>query len=89
MGYVKKECQNRNSGDKDKAPESTKPQNCVASASSDGKALCIEAATITNRSRKQLCDAWMIDSAATWHMTSWRDWFCTYEPVSRDQYFKA
>lgn len=42
MGHVKKECRNKKSEDKGKAPELSKQQNCVASTSSDSEALCMK-----------------------------------------------
>ena len=49
---------------------------------SDGEVLCNEA-TKTAESRKKFSDKWLIDSGATWHMTSRREWFQQYELVSR------
>ena len=51
-----------------------------ASTSDDGEILYKEA-TIVSESRKQLSDVWLIDSGVTWHMTSRREWFHTYERI--------
>ncbi|KAH9658914.1 retrovirus-related pol polyprotein from transposon TNT 1-94-like protein [Citrus sinensis] len=51
------------------------------STSDDGEILYIEATTVSECS-KRLSDVWLIDSGATWHMTSRREWFHTYEPIS-------
>ncbi|KAH9668793.1 Integrase catalytic domain-containing protein [Citrus sinensis] len=37
----------------------------------------------SRKGRKGLSDVWLIDSGATWHMTSRKEWFHTYEPISR------
>ena len=51
--------------------ETSKAQGCVASNSNDGEILLSEAATIS-KDRRQLTDNWLMDSGATWHMTSRR-----------------
>ncbi|KAK9180413.1 hypothetical protein WN943_029622 [Citrus x changshan-huyou] len=53
-----------------------------ASTSDDGEILYSEETTVS-KGRKRLSDVWLIDSGATWHMTSRREWFHTYEPISR------
>ncbi|KAE8665844.1 Retrovirus-related Pol polyprotein from transposon TNT 1-94 [Hibiscus syriacus] len=53
----------------------------TANTSDDGDALCCEAST-TVEGRKRFADIWLIDSGATYHMTSRREWFHHYEPVS-------
>ncbi|KAH9779098.1 Integrase catalytic domain-containing protein [Citrus sinensis] len=60
---------------------SKKGHGCVASTSDDGKILYSEATTVSE-GRKRLYDVWLIDSRATWHMTSRREWFHTYESIS-------
>ncbi|KAK9169101.1 hypothetical protein Syun_001241 [Stephania yunnanensis] len=70
-GHLKKDCWSLKNSD---------PQGNVASTSNDGAALCCEAAT-TTKSRKRFSDAWIIDSGATYHMTSRREWFHHYEPI--------
>ncbi|KAE8678092.1 Nbs-lrr resistance protein [Hibiscus syriacus] len=47
----------------------------------DGDALCCEALT-TVEDRKKFADIWLIDSGATYYMTSRREWFHHYESVS-------
>ncbi|KAH9768487.1 Integrase catalytic domain-containing protein [Citrus sinensis] len=39
-------------------------------------------AIIVSEGRKRLYDVWLIDSGAACHMTSKREWFHTYEPIS-------
>ncbi|KAH9714593.1 hypothetical protein KPL71_020713 [Citrus sinensis] len=51
------------------------------STSDDGEILYSEATTVSE-GKKRLSDVWLIDSGATWHMTSRREWFHTYEPIS-------
>ncbi|KAH9670456.1 hypothetical protein KPL70_016992 [Citrus sinensis] len=80
-GHVKKECWNNQKRREGKEPESSNAQGCVASTSDDGEILYSEATTISE-GRKRLSDVWLIDSGATWHMTSRREWFHTYEPIS-------
>ncbi|KAE8733040.1 Detected protein of unknown function [Hibiscus syriacus] len=53
----------------------------TANTSDDGDALCCEAST-TVEGRKRFADIWLIDSGATYHMTSRREWFHHYKPVS-------
>ena len=62
--------------------ESSNAQGCVASISDDGGIFYSEATTVS-KCRKWLYDVWLIDSGATWHMTSRREWFHTYETISR------
>ncbi|KAK9090448.1 hypothetical protein Sjap_023625 [Stephania japonica] len=70
-GHWKKDCWSLKNSD---------PQGNVASTSNDGAALCCEAAT-TTKSRKKIIDVRIIDSGATYHMTSRREWFHHYEPI--------
>ncbi|KAK9146344.1 hypothetical protein Sjap_006247 [Stephania japonica] len=70
-GHLKKDCWSLKNSD---------PQGNVASTSNDGATLCCEAAT-TTKSRKRFSDVWIIDSGATYHMTSRREWFHHYEPI--------
>ncbi|KAH9784261.1 hypothetical protein KPL71_009581 [Citrus sinensis] len=79
--HVKKECWSNQKRKYDKEPESSNAQGCVASTSDDGEILYSEA-TIVSEGRKRLSDVWLIDSGATWYMTSRRKWFHTYEPIS-------
>ncbi|KAH9769282.1 hypothetical protein KPL71_011940 [Citrus sinensis] len=79
--HVKKECWSNQKRKEGKEPESTNAQGCVASTSDDGEILYSEATTVSE-GRKRLYDVWLIDSGATWHMTSRREWFHTYEPIS-------
>ncbi|PON87243.1 Zinc finger, CCHC-type [Trema orientale] len=73
-GHIKRECwqlkKNRDSRGKD--PESSNAQENVTSTSDDGEILYNEAATIF-KDRRQLIDVWLVDSRATWHMTSHRE----------------
>ncbi|KAH9800564.1 hypothetical protein KPL71_000708 [Citrus sinensis] len=80
-GHVKKECWSNQKRREGKEPVSSNAQGCVASTSNDGKILYSEATTVSE-GRKQLSDVWLIDSGATWHMTSRREWFHTYEHIS-------
>ena len=85
-GHVKSECWlNKKSGG-NKAPESSSSQGCVASTSDDGEVLYSEGNTAAE-GRKRFADVWLLDSAATWHMTSRREWFHKYEPVSGGSVF--
>ncbi|KAH9685484.1 hypothetical protein KPL70_013981 [Citrus sinensis] len=79
--HVKKECWSNQKRREGKEPKSSNAQGCVASTSDDGEILYSEA-TIISEGRKRLSDVWLIDSGATWHMTSRREWFHTYEPIS-------
>ena len=36
-----------------------------------------------------LTEVWLRDSRVTWHMTPNRDWFHTYEPISKGSMFKG
>ncbi|KAH9663295.1 hypothetical protein KPL70_019630 [Citrus sinensis] len=80
-GHVKKECWSNQKRKEGKEPESSNAQGCVASTSDDGEILYSEATTVSE-GRKRLSDVWLIDLGATWHMTSRREWFYTYEPIS-------
>ena len=79
-GHVKKECWSNKKRKEGKEHESSNDQGCVASISDDGEILCSEATTISE-GKKQLSDVCLIDSGATWHIISWREWFHTYEPI--------
>ncbi|KAF7825202.1 Retrovirus-related Pol polyprotein from transposon TNT 1-94 [Senna tora] len=81
-GHLKKDCWNIKKNT-EKSPEVKSSQGCVASTSDDGEILAV----IGSEGGKQLTDVWIIDSGATWHMTSKRDWFCTYEPISGGSVF--
>lgn len=77
-GHVKKDCwSKKKSGD----PESSNAQGNVASTPNYGEVLYSEATTVVG-GRKQFSDVWLLDSGATWHMTSRREWFHKYEPIS-------
>ena len=81
--HFKNECRllKKNGDFKGKGPELINAQGYVAENLSDGEVLCSEA--ITNvESKKKFADIWLIDLGATWHMTSRREWFHQYEPVS-------
>ncbi|KAH9789507.1 Integrase catalytic domain-containing protein [Citrus sinensis] len=80
-GHVKKECWSNQKRKEGKKPESSNAQGCLASTSDDGEILYSEA-TIISEGRKRLSDVCLIDSGAIWHMTSRREWFHTYEPIS-------
>ena len=71
-GNVKKDCWNNQKRREGKEPESSNAQGCVASTS-DSEILYSEATTVSE-GRKRLSDVW--------HMTSWREWFHKYEPIS-------
>ncbi|KAE8688623.1 hypothetical protein F3Y22_tig00110962pilonHSYRG00058 [Hibiscus syriacus] len=72
-GHLKKDCWSLN--------KNSNPQGNTANTLDDGDALCCEAST-TVKGRKRFADIWLIDSGATYHMTSRREWFHHYEPVS-------
>ncbi|KAE8697637.1 putative tRNA ligase [Hibiscus syriacus] len=72
-GHLKKDCWSLN--------KNSNPQGNTANTSDDGDALCCEAST-TVEGRKRFADIWLIDSGATYHMTSRKEWFHHYEPVS-------
>lgn len=72
-GHLKKDCWELKKKD-------FNPQGNVASTSDDGNALVSEAAT-TIGGKRGFTDVWLLDSAATFHMTSWREWFHHYEPT--------
>ncbi|KAE8665938.1 hypothetical protein F3Y22_tig00112523pilonHSYRG00165 [Hibiscus syriacus] len=72
-GHLKKDCWSLN--------KNSNPQGNTANTSDDGDALCCEAST-TVEGRKRFADIWLIDSGATYHMTSRREWFHHYEHVS-------
>ncbi|GJU27956.1 gag-pol polyprotein [Tanacetum coccineum] len=71
-GHFRKDCRGLNT---------SYLQGNVASTSEDGNALCCEA-TIANESRKRFADVWLFDTGATFHMTSRREWFHQYKPIS-------
>ncbi|KAL5852379.1 hypothetical protein ACOSQ3_007497 [Xanthoceras sorbifolium] len=85
-GHVRSECWNRKKSGDNRAPESSGSQGCVASTSDDGEVLYSEGTTISE-GRKRFADVWLLDSAATWHMTSRREWFHKYEPISGGSVF--
>ena len=72
-GHLKKDCWSLNNN--------SNPSGNIASTSNGGEALCCEAAT-TCKGKLTFADGWLIDSGATFHMTSRREWFQDYEPVS-------
>ncbi|KAE8694358.1 hypothetical protein F3Y22_tig00110783pilonHSYRG00068 [Hibiscus syriacus] len=71
-GHLKKDCWSPN--------KNFNPQGNTANTSDDGDALCYEAST-TVEGRKRFADIWLIDSGATYHMTSRIEWFHQYEPI--------
>ncbi|KAE8655983.1 Phosphatidylinositol/phosphatidylcholine transfer protein SFH1 [Hibiscus syriacus] len=73
QGHLKKDCWSLN--------KNSNPQGNTANTSDDGDALCCEAST-TVEGRKRYADIWLIDLGATYHMTSRREWFHHYEPIS-------
>ncbi|KAJ0084768.1 hypothetical protein Patl1_29612 [Pistacia atlantica] len=86
-GHVKKDCWHHKKSTK-KTPKATNSQGCVASTFDDGEILFIEAET-DSKGKKQLTDVWILDSGATWHMTSHRYWFQTYKPISEGSVFMS
>ncbi|KAL5846244.1 hypothetical protein ACOSQ3_009768 [Xanthoceras sorbifolium] len=60
----------------------------VASTSYDGNALCCEAA-MTYKGRKRFADVWIMDSEASFHMTSRKEWFHHYETFSREPMYSC
>ncbi|KAL5805264.1 hypothetical protein ACOSQ3_032064 [Xanthoceras sorbifolium] len=85
-GHVRSECWNRKKSGDNRAPELSGSQGCVASTSDDGEVLCSEGTT-SSEGRKWFANVWLLDSAATWHMTSRREWFHKYEPISGGSVF--
>ena len=83
-GHFKNECKlfKKNGDFKGKCAELINAQGCVVENLSDGEVLCSEALT-TAKSKKKFADIWLIDSRAMWHITSRREWFHQYEPVSK------
>ncbi|KAL5763276.1 hypothetical protein ACOSP7_019540 [Xanthoceras sorbifolium] len=78
---------------KSKSKKSIKCYNCgkrgnVASTSYDGNALCCEAAT-TYEGRKKFANVWIMDSGASFHMTSRREWFHHYETFSGEPVYSC
>ncbi|GJR84108.1 gag-pol polyprotein [Tanacetum coccineum] len=74
--HFKKDCQGLNT---------SYPQENVASTSEDGNALCCEAA-VSNESRKRFADVWLFDTGTIFHITTRREWFHQYKPISRGGY---
>ncbi|KAL5751221.1 hypothetical protein ACOSP7_025824 [Xanthoceras sorbifolium] len=87
-GHVRSECWNRKKNGDNRASESLGSQGCVASTSDDGEVLCSEG-TASSEGRKRFADVWFLDSTATWHMTSRREWFHKYKPISRGSVFRG
>ncbi|KAL4283007.1 hypothetical protein GQ457_16G004330 [Hibiscus cannabinus] len=72
-GHLKKDCWS--------LPKNSNPQGNITNTSDDGDVLCCEAST-TTEGRNRFADIWLIDSGATYYMTSRREWFHNYEPIS-------
>ncbi|KAH9714562.1 hypothetical protein KPL71_020696 [Citrus sinensis] len=85
-GHVKKECWSNQKRREGKESESSNAQGYVANTSDDGEILYSEATTVSE-GRKRLYDVWIIDSGTTWHMTSRREWFHTYESISGESVY--
>jgi len=85
-GHFKRDCWFKK--DIENTVELSKPQGCVTNTSEDGEVLYCEVATVSI-DRKVLTEVWLMDSRATWHMTSNRDWFHTYEPIFEGSMFKG
>lgn len=68
--------------------KNSNPQGNVANTSDNGIALCCEAA-ISSENRRRFADIWLFDSGATYHMTSRREWFHHYEPISRGSVYSC
>jgi hypothetical protein len=83
-GHFKKDCWFKKGIEN--TAESSKPQGCVASTLEDGEVLYSEVATVST-DRKELTEVWLMNSGATWHMTSNQDWFDTYESISQGSVF--
>ncbi|KAE8675254.1 hypothetical protein F3Y22_tig00111689pilonHSYRG00088 [Hibiscus syriacus] len=79
-GHLKNDCWSLN--------KNSNPQGNTANTSDDGDALCCETST-TVEGRKRYADIWLIDSGATYHMTSRREWFHHYEPVSGESVYSC
>ncbi|KAL5772607.1 hypothetical protein ACOSQ2_012531 [Xanthoceras sorbifolium] len=80
-GHLKKDCWNLNK-------KNSSPQRNISSTSYDGNALCCEAAT-TYEGRKRFTDVWIMDSGASFHMTSRREWFHHYENFSGEPVYSC
>nr|GFB25656.1 Gag-Pol polyprotein [Tanacetum cinerariifolium] len=72
-GHFRKDCQGLNT---------SYPYGNVASTSADGNTLCCEAA-VANESQNKFADVWLFDTVATSHMTTRREWFHQYKPISK------
>ncbi|GAA0161667.1 hypothetical protein LIER_17928 [Lithospermum erythrorhizon] len=72
-GHLKKDCWSLNNN--------FNPRGNIASTSNSGEVLCCEAA-ITYKGRMKFANVWLIDSGAMFHMTSRREWFQDYDPIS-------
>ena len=80
-GHFKHECWLKKGAES--TSESSKNHGNIADVdtSDDGATLFSEAIT-TSKEKRKLTDVWLLDSGASWHMTSNRNWFHTYEPIS-------
>ena len=64
---------------KESKPSNT--QSCVVSTPDEGGILYSKATTIIE-GRKGFTEVWLSDSTTIWHLTSHREWFHQYEPIS-------
>ncbi|GJY89530.1 retrovirus-related pol polyprotein from transposon TNT 1-94 [Tanacetum coccineum] len=60
---------------------SMEPSSSGSHNHEDGNALCCEVA-VANESSKAFADVWLFDMGATFHMTTKREWFHQYKPIS-------
>ncbi|KAE8722786.1 AMP-dependent synthetase and ligase family protein isoform 2 [Hibiscus syriacus] len=79
-GHLKKDCWSLN--------KNSNPQGNTVNTSDDGDALCCEAST-TVEGRKRFADIWLIDSGATYHMISRREWFIIMNLSQEDLLLKG
>ena len=64
-----------------KMDRATDPQGNIANRSDDDTVLTCEASTSYD-GKMMMQDVWLLDSGATYHMASRKEWFHHYEPVS-------
>nr|GEU54557.1 Gag-Pol polyprotein [Tanacetum cinerariifolium] len=65
-----------------KRGRSMEPDSSGSHNHEDGNALCCEL-SVANEIRKRFTDVWLFDTGATFHMTTRREWFHEYKPISR------
>jgi hypothetical protein len=71
-GHIKRDCQEWNKGEE----ESSTSVNIVADSDFDGDMLSVSSST------DGLNNSWLLDSACSFHMTPYRNWFDTYRLIN-------